>query len=410
MRHRLTFLTAFFSVCLAAASSAQVCGTDDGFAGPCCSTPATVLPVFPTLTLGGKAASLNNCMPQCVWNTTNVVAPTQVLCDYWLFNLSITGLPTDPSIPLTTLLGKYVRTWMELSPSGPIQVWRFLVNTDATYAFVASSPPNLCQVPFSALPPFNLPVHLNGHLDYARHCTTNTWHVAFALTHLCPFESHAPFSGRPLVLPAGLAARTYHFVAPGNFVFGPCAAPQGPILADAQRTTQIFPYQCLTENPIVQGNLATAFQDCICANPGGPIPPSIYSHQNLNAIVASCGLVSPINSVPVPGILPTGLRHLAIGMWVPVAAAAPYPGPECIGFYTGVISFADVCPVPGGAFFHIVSGVGHTGGWPMQTMGGLPGLVTTQAVDLGNMLLFPGLTAGIGALFATDHVWSFNMP
>lgn len=411
MRLRSLAFTFLVGLSLGSAASAQACFVDDGMMGPCCAPVLPSFPVFPVMTLGGKAASINDCVPQCVWNTTNTIIPIQVLCDYWLFNVTVTGGPTDPSIPIMTLLGKYARTWMEFSPTGPVQVWRWLVNTDATYALPASTPPNLCQIPFSALPPYNLPVHLQGHLDYALDCATNTWSVAYALTHLCPFESHAWFSARPLALPAGLPARTYHFVAPGNFVFGTCPAPAGPIVGDAQRTTQIFPtYQCLAEKPIVQGNLATVFQDCFCSIPGGPIPPTNYTHQNLNAFSASCGFLQPIASVPVPGILPTGFRHLAIGSWVPVTTAPVYPGPECIGFYTGVINYADPCPLPGAPIFHIVGGVGTVGGWPAASFTSTAGLVTTQAVDIGNMLLFPSLTAGIGALYATDRIWSFDMP
>jgi hypothetical protein len=407
MRVRTAAFAAFFSVLVVGIAPAQ-CGTDDGFMGPCCTPAAPVFPVFPTMTVLGQSAALQDCLPQCVWNTTNVVAPTQVLCDYWLFNLSITGGPADPSIPVATLFGKYARTWIELSPAGPMQVWRWLVNTDAFYVPSAVAPPNLCQIPFSALPPFNLPVHLQGHLDYAQVCSSGAWNVSFVLTHMCPFEAHAPFSARPLALPAGLPARTYHFVAPANFVFGPCPAPSGPILADAQRTTQLFPfYQCMTENPIVQGNLNTQFQDCICATTTGP--PPLYSHQNLNAIVANCGFVSPINSLPIPGILPTGLRHLAIGTWVPIATAPIYPGPACVGMYIGVLTWNDVCPPPGPGF-HIVSGVGTVGGWPKVPFGAPPGLIFNQAVDLANILLFPAFTPGIGALFVSDRVWSFNLP
>jgi hypothetical protein len=410
MSIRIAASAAFFGIFVAfAAPVAQAqCGTDDGFIGPCCAPVTPVFPVFPTMTVGGKSAALLDCNPQCVWNTTNTIAPFQVLCDYWVFSLSITGTAADPSIPAATLFGKYVRTWMELSPTGPIQVWRWLINTDATYVVPASVPPSLCQVPFSALPPFNLPVHLQGHLDYAQHCGTGSWNVAFSLTHLCPFESHAPFSARPLVLPAGLPARTYHFVAPGNFVFGPVPAPAGPILADAQRTTQLVPYQCISENPIVQGSLNTSFQDCICTN-STVLPPPVYSHQNLFATVANCGVVSTLASLPIPGILPTGFRHLGIGAWIVTATSPLYPGPETVGFYTGVVTWTDLCPPPGPGF-HIINGVGNVGGYPRLPFSGTPGLIYMQAVDIGNILLFPSFAAGIGALHIVSHVWSMNMP
>jgi hypothetical protein len=398
---------------LAASSAAQLCPQDDGFAGPCCAAPAPVFPAFPVMTTLGKGGSLINCNPNCVWNTTTTIAPVQILCDYWLFNVSIIGgAPADPSIPGGFMLGKYARTWTETGPFGPIQVWRFLVNMDAAYVFPTAIIPGFCQYPFSVLPPFNLPAHYYGHLDYAYTCTTGAWEISYAMTHLCQHEAHAPFSAQPLPIPATLPNRTYHFVAPANFVFGDCPAPQGVILGDSQRSSTLFPvYQCQTENQIVQGSLNTAFQTCECAGATPVVPPSIYEHQNLFATVVGCGVAQPVTQIPIPGILPTGLRFQAIGSWVGAAGGiATYPGPECVGTYLGVLAFTDICSTPTPAPFHIALGTGTTGGYPMIPFNNPLGLAFTQAVDLANVLLLPTFAPGIGALYASDRVWSFNLP
>jgi hypothetical protein len=413
MRVRALFLAALSFAAAATLSPAQLCPQDDGFVGPCCAPPAPNFPAFPTLTVLGKGGSLNNCALDCQWNTVTTIAPTQVLCDYWIFNIGILGAtPVDPTIPAGFMLGKYARTWVETGPLGPIQVWRWLVNFDAAYAQTGAILPAGCKYPFSVLPPFNLPAHYYGHLDYAFTCATGTWETSYVLTHLCPFESHAPFSAQPLPIPAGLPQRTYHFVAPGNFVFGPCPAPDGVILADAQRTSLLIPgtpYQCQTENPIVQGNLTTAFQDCVCGT-GTAISPPIYSHQTLSAIVVNCGVGQPVVSLPIPGILPTGLRHQAIGMWVPpTGGVMPYPGPECVGTYLGVVSFNDICPSPiVPPPFHIVSGTGTVGGYPMILFNAGITFPVFESVDIANMLLFPNLNMGVGGLFVSDRIWSFN--
>lgn len=414
MRIRATFLTALALLLAVGTVPAQLCPQDDGFVGPCCAVPQPTFPAFPVLTVGGKGGSLNNCALDCQWPTVTTIVPTQVLCDYWIFNISIFGAAVvDPAIPAGFMLGKYARTWTEAGPAGPIQVWRWLVNMDAAYAPSGLVVPPGCKYPFSALPPFNLPVHYYGHLDYAFTCATGTWEVSYALTHLCPFESHAPFSAQPLPIPAGLPARTYHFVAPGNFAWVVSPAPSGAIIADSHRSSVIvpgIPYQCQTESPIVAGNLVDAFQDCICAGPTPVVPPGRYTHQNLNAVVANCGVAQPIASLPIPGILPTGFRYQSIGTWVPPALGPiPYPGNESVGTYLGVVTFNDLCPglmSPGG--LHIVAGTGTVGGYPMTLFNTTVTFPVFEAVDIANIMLFPSLALGIGGLYVSDRVWSIN--
>jgi hypothetical protein len=399
----------------AAVSPAQACGVDDGFVGPCCGPPSPSFPLFPTITLPGLGASFNDCNLDCQWHTNVTVIPTQVLCDYWVFGLSIVGTGFgDPSVPVGFLAAKYARTWQEFTPVGNLQVWRWLVNGDLVYAPPATPiPPSLCQVPFSASFPHFLPVHYMGHVDFAFNCTTSTWEVALALTHLCPYESHAPWSARPLPLSAipTADARTYHFVAPDNFTFGPGPGPDGPIVADAMRQSTLSfsaPYACISEDPVIQGVVAPAFDGCACefVSPAGGNP-SLYHHQTMTYTSTNCGLLSLGNSIAVPGVLPAGFRELVIGSWSVGLPTRLYPGPSTVGLYNGILFAPPVCG--GGNIFHAVMGVGVVGGWGMTLFNSpTPGLVHFESIDLANILILPTLTAGLGALFLSDRVWSIN--
>ncbi|HYC78968.1 MAG TPA: hypothetical protein VEI02_15180 [Planctomycetota bacterium] len=395
----------------ATVGDAQFCTPDDGFTGPCCAPVAGALPVFPAMTLPGLGASLLECGVDASWPTTVSITPIPVLCDYWLFDLAILGAsPFDPSIPTSLFFGKYARTWMETTPLGAVQVWRFLVNGEVAYAPAAPVfPPPYSKYPFNALPPFTLPTHFQGHVDYSRHCLSGVWEAAMALTHLCPFEAHAAFSAYPLAIPPGVPSRTYHFVAPDNFAFGPGPSPEGPILGDAQRSSLLVPgvsYACLAENPIVGGALTTSYCDCACAGPAGP---ATYHHQTLTATIAGCGAATAMTLLPLPGFLPTGLRVHMFGSWTAVPGAQLYPGTKHVGHYMGVAVMTDLCPGTSAPFgpIHAVTGVGTAGGHPQTIAVGLP--ATTESADLCNMLVFPALTPGLGGYFAADRVWSFNL-
>jgi hypothetical protein len=402
-----------FSFALTTAAKAQGCGVDDGFQGPCCAAASPTFPVFPTVTLNGLGASLKECGLDCQWNTTVTIAPTQVLCDFWLLGLSITGNgPGDPSIPGALLFGKYARTWTEFNPVTNVQVWRFLVNGDLPYAPPSPAPGSPCKYPYSVQPPIGLPAHFSGNIDFAYDCFFGTWEVAMTLTHLCVYEVHGPLSGRPLAIPAGTPPRSFHFVAPDNFAFGPGAAPQGPIVADAERESLLVwgaPYVCINENPIVAGNLQDVYCDCPCASIVPPLAP-LYHHQNLNAVISSgCGSV-PIASVPFPPALPTGLRYQSLGSWFYVAGSQMYPGPMEIGHYMGLLYAHRIC-VPGTSIapFEAVTGVGTSNGLGMSLFNsGPPGAVYFESVDLSNILAFPSLVPQLGVPYVSDRVFSIN--
>jgi hypothetical protein len=397
------------------------CPSNDGLSGANCCTPVIGnFPIFPTMNVQGLGACIRDCNVESQINTVATLSPQQVLCDYWVINLTLTS-PPAVAIVNQFLAAKYDRTWIEFPVAGaaPLQVWRFLVNGDLTYSptpVIAAG----CPVPLSALPPFSLPVHFIGNVDYALNCGTGQWQIAYTLTHFCPTESHASFSARPIAAAAGWPKRTYHFVGPANFVFGMCPAPSGGIIGESSRhsvglTNPAIPYTCLRETQIVQGAVQDVQQNCVCFDPTPVGPPPRYTHQTLNAFEVCGGAGAPISNFPLPGFanLFTGLRALSIGFWVPVATQT-YPGNKCISVYLGVLNSPGICPTSTTAgALHVVTGVGTTGGNLVQLFDTpFAALAPLKFLDLEDILVLTpaGFTPGFGALFGSERVWSFNMP
>jgi hypothetical protein len=421
-------MKSFTSACLAIfvatlvlpAAFAQCPGNDGFSAGPCCTPASPTLPNFPTMTLNGLGACIRDCGVESQFNTVATLSPAQVLCDHWLFYLTISGPPSVTIGAGNFLVGKYDRTWLEFPLPGtpPIQVWRFLVNGDLNYGLTTTSAPG-CPIPLSAFPPFSLPVHYVGNVDYAFNCATGGWQVAYTLTHWCPPESHAPFSQRPIAAAAGWLKRTYHFVGPANFVFGLCPPPDGVIVAESCRksfglSNPAVPYTCLNESQVFQGNLQNVMNNCSCFDPTPVGPPPRYMHQSLNAFEICGGAGAPINSFGGFGIpfMPTGLRALMLGSWVPIAGGGTYPGTKCISIYLGIIEGPGVCPGPGPVIaLNAVTGVGTTGGNVVQLFDSpTPTIAPLEFLDLQQMLVLTpfGFTPGLGSLFASERVWQFN--
>jgi hypothetical protein len=393
-----------------------------GFTAGCCTPAMPNLPLFPTMTLNGLGACIRDCGVESQFDTVATIVPTPLVCDYWIMGLTIVSTSGPPFTASTALLAaKYARTWFEFPIAGaaPLQVWRFLVNGDLTYAGATATGAG-CPIPLSALAPYNLPVHYIGHIDYAMDCATGAWQIAYSLSHFCPTESHAPFSARPIAAAAGWPKRTYHFVGPANFVFGLCAVPDGPIIAESTRTsvglTVPVPYTCLRETQVVNGQLNTVAFNCVCNDPLPMLPPSRYAHQTLFATEVCAGAAAAILSFGGLGVpfLPTGLRAEIIGSWVPAAGAPAFPGAECVSVYLGILDSPGLCgpvPPPFGTI-HAVTGVGTTGGFGvMLPETPTPAFAPLDFLDLENMLLVTpfGFTPGFGALFGSERVWSFNM-
>jgi hypothetical protein len=417
MKRDIPVLSILFAVVASSAILAQD-AIPDGFSAGATCTPATgTLPAFPTTSLGGLAASISNCGLEAQLNTTTTLTPTQVLSDYLLIGLTIDAQPAF-SIASQVLVAKYARTWLELSSTGvPLQVWRFLVNGDFAYtpgtAALAGS-----QIPLSALPPYDLPVHFIGNVDFAKNMATGAWEVSYTLSHFCPVESHASFSQRPIPEASGWSNRTYHFVGPSNFVFDAYPSPSGPIVGESSRRStgmaSTGPYTTFNEAGLHRGLVVDALDgfDCVGANGSMVVSTPRYMHQNIFAASEfDANQSQPVASVPIGlATLPTGLRGLGIGKFL-AAPGASYPGEEFVSVYLGVLNAPGLCPSPGSPLVHAVTGVGTAGGNPVILLETPLPLIALDALDLHDMnVLTPfGFTPGFGSLFGSERVWSFSM-
>lgn len=375
-------------------------------------------PPFPTLTLQGRSGVIRDCGLEAQVATTTSVASFPVIDDYYLFSISINGLGVV--INNATFLAKYSRTWMEATSAGPVQVWRFLVNADVTYALNASSVPGVTS-PLSSFPPYNLPVHFNGAVDYVRQCGTTNWNVAYWLTHGCPTEMHAPWSQVPIAAASAWPSRTYHFVAPANFNFnaiGP--GPTGNILGEAGRTSGFNTanvYQCSTETPVIGGNISNSPQYCQCLPASGTALGLRNTDHTLNGFAACVGAIFPFSTIPVPGVIPSGMRSTSLGSH---SFALP-PGQfyPAIGMRVNaeVAVFQYVAPVPPCTQIvfspvQLYGGIATFGTSPVFSFTSLAvgGILVTQ-IDLGDMLVFTGGSwqIGFGGLYISDLVWGFSV-
>jgi hypothetical protein len=407
-------------VSIAAALLVGVIGAqnlNDGFSSwpPCApTTAATNLPAFPVMTVGGLGAVIADCGVESQFNTSATLVPMQVLPDYWLITITIDAQPAF-SIGNQTLVAKYARTWLEGPPIGlPIQIWRFLVNGDLVYTPGATGGPGN-PIPLSALPPYSMPVHFVGHLDFVQKQGSGVWEIAYSLTHFCPIESHAAFSQRPIPEASQWPNRTYHFVGPSNFVFDAFPSPAGFIVGESsRRSTGIVspgPYTVFNEASIQRGIVTTSSLDCVGGSATSSTPR--YSHQFLGlASEYSATQNAPISSSPI-GIptIPTGLRGLGIGKFV-AQPGAQYPGEEYVSVYLGVLDAPGVCPAPSSSpSLRAVTGVGTAGGFLTVLFGLELPYTAVSALDLHDMnVLTPaGFVPGFGSLFGSERVWSIAM-
>jgi hypothetical protein len=398
---------------LSSAIVAQVVQNDGFSAGPGCSPAVGNLPAFPSMTVGGLGAVIADCGLESQFSTSASLTAVQVLDDYALITLTIDAQPAF-SIVNQTLAAKYARTWIEGPPVGwPIQVWRFLVNGDLVYAPGASGGAGN-PIPLSALPPYQLPVHFIGNVDFVKNLGTGVWELAYTLTHFCPIESHAAFSQRPIPEASQWPNRTYHFVGPANFVFDAFPSPTGAIVGESSRRSTGLaspgPYTVLNENVINWGGISNASTGCVGGN--SPTATPRYTHQNLAfAQEFGPGQFQPVVNVPV-GLptIPTGLRGLGIGKFLALPGGQ-YPGEERVSAYLGVLDAPGPCSGIASPSLHAVTGIGTEGGFLVVLFNLELPYTSFDAVDLHDMnVLTPGgFVPGFGSLFGSERVWSFAM-
>lgn len=400
---------------------------DDGFNVGCCATPVPNLPNFPPIQSQAAWACVNNCNINQLQAVVQVSPPNLIFCDYAIAQVTINLLNaagTPVGIFAGPLLMKYSRTWREPSTTGGRQVWRWLINTDMQWA----SPtilPTPCLPP-EVLPPFLLPVHMNGHIDYACDPTSATgFQSIMSLSRLPNCIQFGPLSQTPNAALAA-ASQTFHLVAPAPFIFAPFAEPQGVVLEEAVRSSRLgwapFNYTCQGEADITQGGIQTQFSDCLCATTTPIVGP--WKHQNVNAAACCNGAIFPFSNLVLPPALwplPTGFAAYTLGFWP--GAAGGFPGNRQLTVYIGALNYNDPCnPAPASFPIHAVSGVAtsnhQVGLFPSTVTPGCtpptPGL-RNNAIDWQNMIPLNQAAAaganipGLGALFVSTLVWNLNV-
>jgi hypothetical protein len=428
MRHSL-IIVAFAVLLSHAPSGAQIVACqfgDDGFNLGCCVTPQPNLPQFPNIQIGGRYGCIRDCSLEAQFTYQLSIAFQWVLCDYAVIDIMAT--PTSPGATpiITRQLAKYSRTWMEVGATGVTQqVWRFLLNGYAQYG-TAAVPPALMPCPVPPTVGAGIPVHMIGSIDYVCNpfgTTVNPFSVRLNLNHMIGCFSHAPFSTFPLAGAAAHNDRSYHLVAPANFVFAPVPTSNGPIAAESVRPSIFswtpFNYICRTEERVAGGGLNTANQYCYQCPLGTSALPAIYANQSLQAVVACSGATTSISTLPIPGLLPTGMVTMGLGFWTPVAGN---PAHIELSLHIAVLNYTDLCT--GDGPIHVTTGVttrsatnpvinfaptGGTAAGPFQS-----------AMDLGNVKILPisppftlptpNAYVGWGSLFVSDLVINLNLP
>jgi hypothetical protein len=397
---------------------------DDGFNLGCCTTPQPNLPTFPTINSTARYGCIRDCSLEAQFGYNVSIAFQWALCDYAV--LTITATPTSAGAPVitTTQLAKYSRTFMEMSATGiATQVWRFMLNGYASYAPTSAA---LVPCPVPPTVTAGVPVHMIGSIDYICNpfgTTLSPYRIRMNLNHMTGCFSHAPFSTFPLAGAAAHIDRSYHLVAPGNFVFTGVPAASGAILAEAVRPSIFswtpFNYTCRTEERVFGGGLNTVNQYCYECPLSTNLLQPIYADQGLQGVAGCNGLSTAFSTVPVPGLLPAGMVTLGLGFWMPTAAD---PSHVDLLVHIGILNYTDVCT--GNGPIHIVTGT--TTRSPTNPVvnfvpAGAPGagVPYSTAMDLVNVKILPisppftlpttSAYPGWGSLFVSDLVFNLNL-
>lgn len=411
---RRNFLLLALLLVTSLATPAQIVGGpcpiigDDGFAGPCCAPAANLnIPQFPAVLSSGVYGCLLDCDLERQFQQRVRISINQFLCDYAIMQIDVLAGSAGAPVMSGTFYAKYARTFTEFDPATgqATQVWRWLVNGDFIYTptAVAGAP---CPVPATGVN--GRPVHFFGSVDYrcggGSGTTLNPYSVRFDLSHLPRCISNAPWSARPLPPVSTAGNRSYHLVGPAPFSFSPAPPPEGFVPGESVRSSRVswsnFNYTCLNEQRM-QGQIQTAGFRCLCG-PGAGVGVRRYADQTFAGRVTCGGTTVPFNSVPLPGITPTGTIALNLGS---------YANGTRLTVYWGIFQYTDLCTQEGP--FHVVAGSGTSsaGGYRFFNTQNPTGGLLRSAVDLGNaQLLNPFPPAiGWGAPYVSTVVWNFSL-
>jgi len=392
----------------ASLSSAQVpCWQgDDGFDTGCCNTPHPNLPDFPEVKVSGVYACMLNCDLDRAYKVDVKLSKLDFnLCDTAVAELNVFPVSLGAPTINAKIIAKYSRTWIDANTGQ--QVWRFLLNGDWQYGPVIGT--------FGCpTPPHANPSHSIGSIDYTCDPTGPVpgTQVALNLSHMPGCLTHGPLSARPLLGGAAHNDRSYHLVAPSNFVFTAGNDIAGPFKEEAIRYSEpgsLFPstYKCLSEAPVIDGELTSVFKNCLCTTlSGGP-----WVHSKLGGKVDCGGGSFGFGSVDgFDPVIPTGLAGYRLGSWV----GGTFPGDVELTVYAGYMKYDNRCASDDQDEPHRVFGVGTLGtaGYLFNT----PSLQPEKVfVDLQDSLVqspsptFPVVLKPLfGAPAWSSLVWNLN--
>jgi len=403
---KATLAFGFAAITLCAPAYAQ-CLLPDGLNGPCCTPTVSTLPNFPAYQMPGLAISFIQCAPAllpCIrWDFG---APTPASCDQFKANVQV--LDCNPgNVQLTgSVILDYTRTWEEISPLGPIQVWRFAAKADLSHPASVPANPGIVPPSLAAFPQ----VFYYGYIDYALDCNTGTWEMAAVLHHQCDWFIHGnpAFSSTPGVQHPG---RSFSLIGPNTAAnpFVPIlgAAPGGGVVGEGTRTSSIPGAVCSTEEPL-QGIMQLLAQACLCAI--APQPPQLTARR-LNT-VGACGTTVTTLDTLGAGLPWLHLMTTRIGAWT---TTANYPGPERVWVDEGPVLYREGCVGSTGVValsVDVMYGGSTSQGYPTILPSGLPGFVSmTDLASNYSWLLGTPLPLPIyGNVQPTRHLVYVTLP
>jgi len=393
---------ALTSILAFAAPPARSQCVPDGLSGPCCGPTFATLPQIPPLQRDARWLCFDAC--QTSLNTmycANIGAPSpvqvggQVLCGAYNIRIRLKFCGTANFVWLGSVSAYYTRNWQESpAPGQTLTVWRFAINGDMLPTTLL--PAGLCSRP-ACLNQYTR-VYFSGHIDYALDCATNTWQVAFVLSHECDSIHHQVGFSRPAPASGLHPTRSFSIVCPGaTFVpFVPAAGnprSDGSITAEAIRWNRWSPppQACTFEEP-VNGGFFAQNESCFCVTAGAP--------QYISTIVDA---VSVCGSQAVPSALGPYWQK-RIGGWT---AAGSFPGIEYALFDFGWLSFRNGCTATSTQEWF--EGGETVGGYPAVDFAGLP--LAPEFEDLGssnNSTTNPAVR--IGAPHVANYLLYLNLP
>lgn len=414
-----SLVTLVFGIALAPFAAAQLCfGPDNLNNGPCCQPIQANLPQFQPASLPGCTICWTNCSPSGQNNVKiSVGVPIPFNCGQYQAPISVADGTTGLPILGGMLQLDYTRTWSEATPTGPIQVWRFVAKVDLSPSTAAGTP-NPCMVPPQLFPtgPYQTAFYY-GYMDYSVPCGAIAQQQSLVLFHGADHFQHKPgLSSRPQITAAGFHPnRSYAIVAPHTaaqpFMPMNLPAPGGPLVNEAMRNTQnpFAPGLCTVEDRISLGNLIPVGQGCFAPFAVAPPQYTIRVFNGQGSCPNTAGLVASFSAqnIAFPTLPWVFLVTTSLGTWTNPTV---WPGNEAVWVDEGLFRTRDVCN--GVDAYEVYYGASTQMGFPVTSA---PGVTPNYSfIDIADNystpVTGPNLLPILGHVMKTEHLIYANTP